>query len=118
CARAVVPARARAQAPRAARERFSPIRGGSNTISFHCLPCGPGEPQNVHAGVGAVDRVDVAALVDLDVVGLDRGLAALFRPLPDAAPLGPRGDGGDVISDLPGTKGVADVERAHPGVEV
>src|SRR6266581_4696045 len=105
-------------APPAARERFSRILDGSNTISSHCLPCGAGEPQNVHAGVGAVDRVDVAALVDLDVVGLDRGLAALFRPLADAALLGPCRDGGNVIGDLPRTKGIADVECAHPGVEV
>src|SRR5438094_3098654 len=72
----------------------------------------------VRGYIYAVDRVDVAALVDLDVVGLDRDLAALLRPLADAALLGPGRDGGNVIGDLPGTKGIADVECAHPGVEV
>src|SRR5882762_9660478 len=81
-------------------------------------PCSPGEPQNVHAGVGAVDRVDVAAFVDLDVVGLDCDLTALLRPLADAALLGPRRDGGNVIGDLRGMEGIADVQRAHPGVEI
>src|SRR5204863_9127137 len=103
---------------RGTRWRSFRLRGVSNTISFHRLLSGPGEPQNVQAGVGAVDRVDIAALVDLDVVGLDRGLAALLRPLADAAPLGPRGDRGDVIGDLVRMERVADIERAHSGVEV
>ena len=37
-----------------------------------------GELKNVHAGVGAVDDVDIAAVVDFDIVCLDRHLAALL----------------------------------------
>src|SRR5262245_59878709 len=38
----------------------------------------PGQPQNVDACVRSVDDVDVAAVVDLDVVGLNDGLAPLL----------------------------------------
>jgi len=34
--------------------------------------------QDVHARVGAIDDVDVATVVDLEVVGLDGDLAALL----------------------------------------
>src|ERR1700722_4630892 len=34
--------------------------------------------QNMHAGIGAVDDVDIAALVGLEIVGLDRDLAAVL----------------------------------------
>src|SRR5258706_16091543 len=44
--------------------------------------------QDVQAGVGAVDDVDVAAVVDVDIVGLDRDLAALARVRLDAALVG------------------------------
>ena len=37
-----------------------------------------GQLQDVQAGISAVDDVDVAALVGLDIVGLDRRLAALL----------------------------------------
>jgi hypothetical protein len=42
--------------------------------------CGaePVSPKDVHARVGSVDDVDVAAVVDPDVVGLDDGRTALF----------------------------------------
>src|ERR1700736_5252816 len=35
-----------------------------------------GELENMHPGVGAVDDIDVAAIVGLEIVGLDRDLAA------------------------------------------
>jgi len=37
----------------------------------------PGQLQNVQPGIGAVDDVDVAAFVGLDIVGLDRDFATL-----------------------------------------
>ena len=35
------------------------------------------EFENMHSGVGAIDDVDQAAIVGLDIVGLDRDLAAV-----------------------------------------
>src|SRR5262245_20942029 len=65
------------------------------------LPRLAGQLEDVEAGVGAVDGVDVAALVDLDVVGLDRGLAALLAVLQrDAALVRVLGDRRDVVGDL------------------
>ena len=69
-------------------------------------------------GVGAVRGVDVAAVVDLDVVGLDRHLAALGGARADAALVGLVGGGGDVIADFLRVERIADVERADAGVEV
>src|SRR5437763_732835 len=65
----------------------------------------------------AIDDIDVAAIVDLDVVGLDRDLAALFRTLAQAALRGLVGDRGDVVRDLLRVIRITDVERAHAGVE-
>src|SRR5258708_6870794 len=73
--------------------------------------------QDVHAGVGAIDDVDVAAGVGLDVVGLDGGLAAVLAVDFYAALVGLVGDGRDEIADLLGIEGIADVERADAGVE-
>src|SRR5207302_2288540 len=76
------------------------------------------ELQDVHSGVGAVDDVDIAAVVDVDVVGLDGDLAALAAVgRLDAALVGPVGGGRDVIADLARMKRIADVDRAHAGVE-
>jgi len=71
----------------------------------------------VHAGVGAIHRVDVAALVHLDVVGLDRDLAALFGALADAAFLGSRRDRRNVVRDLLRTEGIANVEARTPALK-
>jgi len=54
----------------------------------------------VHAGVGAVDDVDIAAVIHFDVVRLDRYLRALVCTLADATLVGLVGDGRDVIRDL------------------
>jgi hypothetical protein len=42
-----------------------------------------GQFQNMQAGIGAVDSIDVAAVVGLDIVGLDRDFAALDALEPD-----------------------------------
>jgi hypothetical protein len=34
--------------------------------------------ENVHAGIGAIHDIDVAAVVGLDIVALDRGLATVL----------------------------------------
>src|SRR6266702_4262012 len=73
--------------------------------------------QNVHSGVGAVDDVDVAAFVGLDIVGLDRDLAAVLAVDGDAALVGFVGDRRDEVADLFGMIGIADIERADAGVE-
>src|SRR5271168_3457012 len=44
----------------------------------HDLARVAGQFQNVHAGIGAIDDIDIAALVGLDIVGLDRDLAAVL----------------------------------------
>src|SRR5580765_2690695 len=72
----------------------------------------------MQAGVGAIDSVDVAALVHLDIVGLDRDLAALLGTLADAALLCVLRYRGNVIRDLLRMKWIAHVHRAHPGVEM
>ncbi len=49
----------------------------------------PGELENVHAGVGAVDDVDIAAVVDFHILGLDYAVAALHSGVgPDATLVG------------------------------
>src|SRR3981189_3374366 len=72
----------------------------------------------MQARVGAVDRIDIAAIVHFDIVGLDRNLAALLGTLADAALLGVLRYRGNVIRDLLRMKWIAHVQRAHPGVEV
>ena len=61
-----------------------------------------GQFEDVHPGVGAVDDVDVAAVVGLGVVGLDRSLAAVLAVDLDAALVGRLGDRGNVVGDLLG----------------
>ena len=56
--------------------------------------------EDVHAGVGAIDDVDVAAGVGLDVVGLDRGLAAVLAVDLHAALVGLVGDRRNEIADF------------------
>src|SRR4030095_16860681 len=73
--------------------------------------------EDVHAGICAIDDVDVAAIVDLDVVRLDRNLAALVAALPDAATVGIFCRRRDVIADLLDVERIANVQRTHTGVE-
>src|SRR5574338_357026 len=62
---------------------------------------GAGQLHDVDTGVGPVREVDVAAVVHVDVVGLDRDLAAR-RPARHlhAPPGGPGGRRGDVEAGL------------------
>src|SRR5438552_12641729 len=75
------------------------------------------ELQDVQPGVGAIDQIDEAALVGLDVVALDRGLALVLSVHLDAARIGVRGDRRDEEADFLRPVGIAHVERANAGVE-
>src|SRR5262249_16592251 len=77
-----------------------------------------GQLQNMHAGIGAVDQIDVAAVVGFHVVALDRGLAAVHSINLDAALVGRLRDRGDEGADLLRLIRVAHVDRAHAGIEV
>src|SRR5258708_2869217 len=77
-----------------------------------------GEFKDVHAGIGAVNDIDIAAVVHFDVVGLDGDLTTLVGAGADAALVGLAGNGGNEIGDLLRVKGIANVEGTHAGVEV
>src|SRR6266536_2648657 len=76
-----------------------------------------GELQDVQPGVGAVDHIDEAALVGLDVVALDRGLAAVLAVDLDAARIGLLGDRRDEEAGFLRPVWIAHVERANAGIE-
>src|SRR5215510_9588587 len=56
--------------------------------------------QDMHAGIGAVDDVDVAAVIGFHIVALDRDLAAILAVDLDAALVGRLGDRRDEVADL------------------
>src|SRR6266404_798662 len=82
------------------------------------LPSGTGQLQNVQAGVGTIGNVDISAIVDVDVVGLDRHFAPLRRSRTNAALVGFAGDRRDVIGDFLRMIWIADVDCAYAGVEM
>src|SRR5947207_4925999 len=77
-----------------------------------------GQLEDMQAGIGAVDRVDVAAIIDLDIIGLYGELAAVGSADVDAARLRLRGDRRDEIRDLARMVRIANVDCAHTGVEM
>src|SRR5262249_4149776 len=98
------------------------LRSGPGTTAFRLLqsrdpPRLARELQDMQSRIGAVDDVDEAALVGLDVVALDRRLAAVLAVDLDAAWIGPLRDRRDEESDLLRPVGIAHVERAHAGIE-
>jgi hypothetical protein len=96
---------ARGASPKSARE----VRGAPGIA---------GELEDHEARVRTVDGIDVAAVIDLDVVGLDRDLAAVRAVDLDAPRLGLCVDRGNEVRDLARMVRVTDVDRAHAGVEV
>src|SRR2546422_11488937 len=72
----------------------------------------------MQAGIGAVDHVDVAAIIDLDIVGLYGELAAVGPIDLDAAWLRLRGDRWDEIRDLARVIRITNVDCAHAGIEM
>src|SRR5262245_58373590 len=98
------------------------LRSGPGTTAFRLLqsrdpPRLAGELEDVQPGIGAVDDIDEAALVGLDIVALDRGLATVLAVDLDASRIGLLGDRRDEEPDLFGPVGIAHVERAQAGVE-
>src|SRR5262245_44297778 len=77
-----------------------------------------GELENVQARIRAIDDIDVATVVDLDVVRLDRDFALFIRSRADAAFVGLAGDGWNVEPDFSGVERIADVHGTHAGIEV
>ena len=71
----------------------------------------------MQARISAVDDVDVAPLISLDIVRLNRRLAALLALSADAPRVGRLRDRRDEIADLFGMIGIAYIERPHAGVE-
>src|SRR5688572_11482592 len=98
-----VPNRARQERPRTRFMLVSPLN--SNPAMRALLQARgaarvAGQFQNVNTCVGAVDDVDVAAIVGLQIVALNRDLAAVLAVDLDAA-LGRRlGDRRDEVADL------------------
>src|ERR1700694_5642910 len=59
-----------------------------------------GQLQDVQAGVGAIDDIDISALIGFDIVGLDRHLAAVLAVDGHATLVGRRRGRGEEIDDL------------------
>ena len=75
--------------------------------------------EDVHPRVRTIDDVDVAAVVDLDIVGLDGDLAALVRrPSPTQRLSVLSVIAGNVEADFLRVEGIADVDGADAGIEV
>src|SRR5438552_14427507 len=89
-----------------------------SSLKLRDSTCRTGQFQNVHAGIGAIADVNVAAIVDLNIVRLDRDLAALLRARTDAPLVGFVGNGGNVIADFLRLQWIAHVQSAHAGIEV
>src|SRR6476620_9979384 len=77
----------------------------------------PGQLEDVHSRAGEIDDVDVAAVVDLGIVGLDRDLAAVQTVHLDATLLRRFRNGRDEISDFLWLEGIAHIEHAQARVE-
>src|SRR5215510_6153531 len=69
-------------------------------------------------GVGAVDDVDVPAIIGRKVVGLNRDLAFLDAVDRRAAKIGIVGGGRDIETHLLRVKGVANIDSPYSRVEV
>src|SRR5712672_1121327 len=72
----------------------------------------------MHSGVGAIDDVDVAAIVYFHVIRLNRDFAFLIRALANAALVGLIGYGGDEISDFLRIVRVTNIDGAQAGIEM
>jgi hypothetical protein len=82
------------------------------------LPRFSGHLQDVQAGIGPIDHVDLTAIIDLDIVGLYGHLAAISATDLDALRFRLRGDRRDELRDLARVVRIANVDRAHAGIEV
>jgi hypothetical protein len=72
----------------------------------------------MHPGIGAIDDVDVAAIIGFHIVALDRGLATLHTVDLHAALVGCLRDRWDEVADLLRLVGGANVHCTHAGIEI
>src|SRR5215831_15453702 len=73
--------------------------------------------EDMEPGVGAVHRIDVTAVVHLDVVGLDRYFAAIDTVHRDATFVRIRRGRRDIESDLARVEWITNVHRPDARVE-
>ena len=59
-----------------------------------------GQLDDVHAGIGAIDNIDVAAVVDFGIVGLNRDLAAVHAIDLETTLVGVLRDCGNIVGGL------------------
>src|ERR1700723_3681941 len=72
----------------------------------------------METGVGAVGDVDVTAVVDFDIVGLDDNLTLLIRALADAALVGLIRLRGNKVADFRRGQEIANIDRPHSRIEL
>ena len=78
-----------------------------------------GQLQDVQPGIGAIDKVDIATVIDLNVIRLNRHLAGFpTTGARDTALIGFVSNGWDVEGYLRGAIGVTDVYSPHASVEI
>src|SRR5712691_8205412 len=78
-----------------------------------------GQLQDMQPGIGTIDNVDITAVVDLDVIGLNRHLAGFPTAGEwDTALVGLRSDRRDIKSHFLGVVRVTDIHSSDAGVEV
>ena len=78
-----------------------------------------GQLQDVHAGVGAIDNIDIPAVVHFDVICLNRHLTGFPTACDrDTALGGLLCNRRDVKGHLLGTVRITDIHSSHAGVEV
>src|SRR6266851_10286473 len=73
--------------------------------------------KNMQAGIGAIDYVNVTALVGFHIVGLNRDLAAVLSVDLDAALIGRFGHTRNEEPHLFRMIGIAYIDRSHPGIK-
>src|SRR5947209_6766484 len=97
-----------------------PVSGGgmrAPSVQSRDLSRLAGQLQNVQPSVGAIDHIDVAAIVGLHIVALDRDLAAVLSVDLDAALVRRLGDRRDKEARFLRLVGIADIDRAHARIE-
>src|SRR4029079_18296785 len=72
----------------------------------------------MHPRVGAIDNIDVPAVIHFDVIRLDRNLAALIHTRSNTTSIRVAGHRRNVIPDFLGLQRIAYVERADTSVEM
>jgi hypothetical protein len=80
-------------------------------------PCAAGQLKDVHAAVCASENVDIAAIIDLDVVRLNRNLAALVDAFANAAAIRVFRRRRDIAADLFDIEGIAISSARTPALK-